>query len=45
LIESFAQIGAIEADEIDDGLRGDASELSFFQVECKTRVTRKLALP
>jgi hypothetical protein len=45
LIEPLAQVLAIEADEIDDGLRGDAHRLPSFQVEGKAGVARQLPLP
>src|SRR5882724_6427380 len=45
LVEAFAQIVAIKADEVDNGLRCDPSGLALLQIEYKAGVSRKFALP
>src|SRR6185437_15911699 len=45
LVEALAQVLAIEADEVDDGLRRDADRLARLQIEREAGVARKLALP
>src|SRR5215471_4247889 len=45
LIEPFAKILPVEANEIDDGLRRDADGLSGLHVESKADIARQLPLP
>ena len=45
LIKPLAQVLAIEADEIDDGLRRDTNRLALLQIECEADISRKLTLP
>lgn len=45
LVEALAQVFAAEADEIDDGLRGDAHRLAGRHVEGEADIAPKLMLP
>src|SRR3981081_4780862 len=45
LIKSLAQVLAIEADEIDDGLRCNTNGLALLQIEREAGISWKLTLP